>query len=61
MSDVVFGIANVRSFDDPDNPTVYGIMIDRDGNRRVCNGDNGNSAGDNPAVGDNPAASDNQR
>lgn len=53
MSDVVFGIAHVQSFDDPGNPAVHGVMIDRDGNRRVCNGDNHNGSGRTPAAGDN--------
>ncbi|GGP96042.1 hypothetical protein BKA00_003930 [Actinomadura coerulea] len=62
MKDVVFGIAYVQRFDDPSNPTVYGVMIDPDGNRRVCNGDNHDSNGDNHnGTGHNPAAGDNQR
>ncbi|MEU8304756.1 hypothetical protein AB0C84_14450 [Actinomadura sp. NPDC048955] len=49
MSGIVFGISNVERFDDPDNPTVFGIEIDASGRSRVSTGDRDGRTGSDAA------------
>ncbi|MGW3767598.1 hypothetical protein [Actinomadura verrucosospora] len=49
MRELVFGISNVDRFDDPANPTVYGIETDASGRSRVSTGDRDGQTGSDAA------------
>lgn len=55
MSGLVFGISKVQSFDDPGNPTVFGIEKDSSGRTRISTGDGSGRTGSD-APGHTPSA-----